>query len=284
MTCRIGNGSGTEAFRQVDEPAISLTGPSGDDARAQRAGLGVRAAEDDRHARPHADAPGDRRLKLPDRLGRWAHRRKEVRAEPDRLLQIGRPRPLPQVEHERCRGVRPIGRHLAGQGVRDEVPGLQCTARPVKRRGLVRLQPEELRRDMEGGRQVSGPRVDRGVAESLANGRRLCRRPIVAVDQPGTDGPAIRVDQADRWALPGEADGRDSLACSQLADQGLEGRERRPSPRPRILLRPARGDRFGRVALPDFEEPVALEPERGGARTGRPDVDRDQDLGPRHRR
>ena len=28
MTCRIGNGSGTEAFRQVDEPAISLTGPS----------------------------------------------------------------------------------------------------------------------------------------------------------------------------------------------------------------------------------------------------------------
>ena len=137
---------------------------------------------------------------------------------------------------------------------------------------------------MESGRQVSGPGVDLSVAESLADGRSFGRRPIVAIDQPGTDRPAIGVDQADRWALPGEGDGGDSLACSQLAGQGLEGRQRRTSPRPRILLRPARGDRFGRVALPDFEEPVALEPERNGARTGRPDVDRDQDLGPRHRR
>ena len=147
-----------------------------------------------RRPRPRARRPGCRRPprttgrpgRQPDPRGDRpvGDRRRPPSDRPDRREERGRSRPRSREEAavpvagrggrrrgSRRRGSRRWPPRRSGPARRDRAAG--GAARPGRRRRLVLAQPEQLRGDVEAGRQVAGPSMDRRVAEPLAEASRL---------------------------------------------------------------------------------------------------------------
>ena len=255
--------------------------PGRDDAGAERAGLAVRPAEDDRQARRQAGPRGQPRPERPQHRARRPDRREEARIEVEVGEQPGVPVAPAQVVGERGRRMGAVGRRGPGQGQGDEVARLEGEPGPSEGRRLVAAQPEQLRRDVEGRRQVAGPAVDLPVAVPRPDLVGLAVRPVVAVDQPRRDGLAAAVDEDDRRALAGEAHCQDlvgppeAASCQAIDEVGQRADRGRPPGAP-VLLGPALARRAGRVAAAGLEQPPAVEVEGRRAGPGRADIDGDE--------
>ena len=206
-----GRGSGHLAHR-----------PGRYDGGAQRAGLAVGAADDDRRPGPQAGASCDLGPDLPDDLVGLEHRREPLERDAQPVREVQRPRPSAQVECQ-CRGrVRAVRRELASQGQGDPVAWLKDVRGTAPRDRVVSAQPHQFGPHVERRRHMTGPLVDDRGTHSIPEPPRLRTRPVVAVDQAGCHGPEGAVEQHHRGALAGEADGQDPLSGREAPDHTRE--------------------------------------------------------------
>ena len=250
-------------------------------ARSQGARLRIGAAQYDgsRGREPETRCNGG--PKRAHHRGGRTDGRKEARLQVQAAQDVTVPVPVAQSEREGRRRVRPVGYGLAGEAHGDEVPRLQGEPDPSPRLRFVCPQPEQLRRDVEGGRQVAGPAVDLRLAERFANPARLLERAVVAIDEPSPDRTLRSVERDERRALAGQADGMDAAPRTQPSDELTQGRQRRRPPSGGVLLRPAGPGDVRRVRAPDLESTLALEVECRRSGAGCANVDRDERILPR---
>ena len=155
-----------------------------------------------------------------------------------------------------------VCRDLAGEGKPNPVARLEDKRSLPPRFGLVLAQPEQLRGNVEGRRQVTGPAMDRRIAEDLPHPGRLGGSAVIAIDEPRSDGTMCRINDDDGRALTGQADGMNAPAPAQPAGEVGKRPERGRSPVAGVLLGPARPGAACGIRAPDLEATVAFEVER----------------------
>src|SRR6185312_6324555 len=121
---------------------------------------------------------------------------------------------------------------------------------------------------------MTGPPVQRLVADQLAHLVGLGGGPVVAVEEARTNGLAAGVEGRDRGALAGEpnrlhAPGHDLIRPRQLRERG----QRRLTPAARVLLGAARPRRLGRIGTTRLVTHAAVEVDSGSTRARGADVD-----------
>ena len=159
-------GSLTTVLRQVELPAISLTGP-GEVTPAPKAHAMLSPAPATTGiGRGKAEAPDQRRAQLTDDAPRRVGDGQLLQIEAHCLDQLGGPAARSRRSRSAlAAAMRPVGDRLAGEGEREEFGRLQKEPRRGEDLGLVGANPEDLRGHVKGGRDVSGQRVQRLGAE-----------------------------------------------------------------------------------------------------------------------
>ena len=169
---------------------------------------------------------GHRGQQATHRLGGRAHRGKEMVGQVHGIDQVTRPCPAPQVEGECRRGVVPSVAISPVSAWATRSRGWRAWLARAKGAGSCAFSHISLGPMWNAAGRWPVLAMDGGVAEAFAEGGRLRRGPVVAVDQAGTDWLPPRIHQADRRALAGEAYGqhpwRDPSRCTRSASAPRE--------------------------------------------------------------